>query len=349
LEKRTRQPLAKRPTVLRMIPVFKNVSMFRRMAAARERKISLPLHPDNGDEAAYANRIGNYSKGLPHNATGEVDPAAYESFLNALSTGQDADFENIVIGGNVGLVNPQAGLAFDLEGTDCHQMALEPPPTLASAERAGEAVECYWMSLLRDVNFSQYSTHPTALAACAELTRLSDFRGPKFNGEVVPQTLFRGFTSDDVLGPYVSQFLLKTMDFGAVTMVQKFNTYLPGTDYLTNVAAWLAVQNGNPPSDRNFVDPTPRYARNGRDLSAFVHVDVLYQAYFHACLWLLDNGALLNPGNPYGSSYLVSRSRTQAGFGTFGGPHIVTLLAEVCTRALKVVWFQVVCASHIAP
>jgi hypothetical protein len=28
------------------------------------------------------------------------------------------------------------------------------------------------------------------------------------------------------------------------------------------------------------------------------------------------------------------------GFGTFGGPHIKSLLAEVCTRALKAVWFQ---------
>ena len=38
--------------------------------------------------------------------------------------------------------------------------------------------------------------------------------------------------------------------------------------------------------------------------------------------------------NPY------SDSATQDGFGTFGGPHIVALLAEVSTRALKAVWYQ---------
>src|SRR5271168_344806 len=41
----------------------------------------------NGDEARYPNRIGNFSKGLLHNSIGEVDPASYQSLLNALSSG----------------------------------------------------------------------------------------------------------------------------------------------------------------------------------------------------------------------------------------------------------------------
>ena len=82
------------------------------------------------------------------------------------------------------------------------------------------------------------------------------------------------------------------------------------------------------------VDPQPRYLHRGRDLSAFVHMDVLYQAYFMACLWLIDHNAPLNPGNPY------LHSNTQAGFGTFGAPHIKALMAEVASRALKAVWYQ---------
>src|SRR5207244_4533712 len=77
-----------------------------------------------------------------------------------------------------------------------------------------------------------------------------------------------------------------------------------------------------------------RFVRNGRDLAPYVHIDVLFQAYFDACLWLIDNGAPLNPGNPY------NNSRTQAGFGTFGPPHFASLLAEVATRALNAVWYQ---------
>src|SRR6266568_9329161 len=53
-----------------------------RMSAAQaEFQQKPPPHPDNGDEVHYSKRIGNYSKGLPHNDLGEVDPAAYDALL----------------------------------------------------------------------------------------------------------------------------------------------------------------------------------------------------------------------------------------------------------------------------
>ena len=57
------------------------------------------------------------------------------------------------LGGGEKLVNPLAGLAFDLEGTDSHQLAIPPFPSLASRDLADQAVELYWMALCRDVNF----------------------------------------------------------------------------------------------------------------------------------------------------------------------------------------------------
>jgi len=45
-------------------------------AALAERRAHIPAQINNGDEALYSTRIGNYSKGLPHNQIGEVDPAA---------------------------------------------------------------------------------------------------------------------------------------------------------------------------------------------------------------------------------------------------------------------------------
>src|SRR4029434_3100349 len=81
-------------------------------------------------------------------------------------------------------------------------------------------------------------------------------------------------------------------------------------------------------------DPQGRYIRNGRDLAQYVHVDALYQAYLTACLILLDLGVPVDPGNPYATS------TTQDAFGTWGGPHILSLVTEVATRALKAVWYQ---------
>jgi hypothetical protein len=310
-----------------------------RMNAARDdRDAGMPVQIPNGDEDRYRDRIGNYSKGLPHNATGEVDPAAYQSLLTALSTANPQDFERIVMGGTVKLVNPQAGLAFDMEGLDSHQFGMGTPPAMASAERAGEAVEAYWMALLRDVHFADYETGPLAQAACAEMSRLSDFRGPKEGGKVTPKTLFRGFTSGDVTGPHISQFLLKPLEYGAIHIDQKINTYLPlnsgGADYMTDPASWRAVQDGAGPFGSNRIDTARRHIRNGRDLAAYVHIDVLFEAYMNACLWLLDNGAPLNPGNPYRTS------SNQSAFGTFGAPYIKALVAEAASRALKAAWYQ---------
>jgi hypothetical protein len=67
-------------------------------AAAFERSQPLPPHLNNGDETTHLNRIGNYSKGLPHDQFGEVDPAAYNSLLQAVNTGQPADFQAITLG-----------------------------------------------------------------------------------------------------------------------------------------------------------------------------------------------------------------------------------------------------------
>jgi hypothetical protein len=136
------------------------------------------------------------------------------------------------------------------------------------------------------------------------------------------------------VGPWVSQFLWKPVTIGAVTFNQTLKTNVPGVDYMTAYTDWLSIQNGNVPSAPLQYDPTLRYVRSGRDIAQWVHVDVLYQAYFQAALILMEMGAPLNPGNPY------VNSRTQTGFGTWGQPHIATIVAEMATRALKGVWFQ---------
>jgi hypothetical protein len=309
-------------------------------AAQEEREVPIPDHSNNGDESLYQNLIGSFSKGLPHDSNGEVDPRAYSALFAACVTGAPADFDAIPMGGNTPLIDPQAGAAFDLEGTDSHQLSIPPAPPLASAWRAGEAVEVYWQAILRDVPFSEYATDSNAQDAIAEINNLTEFRGPRdpATNTVTAQTLFRGFTAGDLAGPYISQFLYYTVEFGAAEVVQRFLTYLPlnkgGHDYLTTFDSWLHCQNGQGAFAANDYDPVRRYIRTGRDIGAYVHVDVLFEAYFNACLYLIDSGAPLNPGNPYVDS------PNQTGFGTFGPPHIKALLAEAATRALKAVWYQ---------
>src|SRR5438477_5132486 len=113
----------------------------RKDAALAEYHLPIVSHPNNGDEDLYSNKIGNYSKGLPHNSLGEVDLTAYNSYLAAIRSGLPSDFENIILGGNTRLTNPQCGLAFAMEGMDAGNSFEPPCPAVASHERADEAVE----------------------------------------------------------------------------------------------------------------------------------------------------------------------------------------------------------------
>jgi len=307
----------------------------RQEAALFQKDLPLPGHPCNGDENLYPNKIGNFSKGLPHNQLGEVDLNAYNALIRALSTGDPEDFEFIPLGGVTKLTNPQAAYAFEMAGPDSHHLSIIVPPALSSAEEASEMAEDYWMALTRDVPFTDYDTNPITLTAASDLSKFTDFRGPKVNGMVTTETLFRGNTPGDLVGPYISQFLWKDIPFGSTTIVQRYRTTMAGDDHLTSYQEWLNSQNGLAPASQNQFDPTPCYIRNGRDIGEWVHRDFSFQGPITACLILLGYGpAALSPTNPY------LRSLTQVGFSTFGAPHILDFVARAVRAALEAAWFQ---------
>lgn len=306
---------------------------------------SISTTGSNGDERDFPTFIGNFHKGLPHDQFGEVDPAAYKSLLKALNQPTQANFAAIQLGLGRKLTNPQSGLSTDQEGPDPKNLKMRSAPKLNSAEEAAEAVEDYWMALLRDVPFTQFDTDAQVAVAAQELSGLTDFTGPKTAGRVTPRTIFRGCSPGVGVGPYLSQFLLKDIPYGSLEISQRQKTVLgervlgPGNaDYLTKFPQWLAAQNGSTSFPPDQFDGTRRYIRNGRDLGQYVHVDALYEAYLNACLILLGMGTPEDNGNPYKPPNIASR--TQIGFGTFGGPHILSLVCEVATRALKAVWYQ---------
>src|SRR5260370_30931270 len=69
-------------------------------------------HRDNGDDELYPDRLGSFSKTLPHNDFGEVDQAAYNSLLHAVETGSPADFCTVplAVGARLKMANPLGGL-----------------------------------------------------------------------------------------------------------------------------------------------------------------------------------------------------------------------------------------------
>jgi membrane-associated phospholipid phosphatase len=314
---------------------LKEAYHLRKEAAHFQKKLPLPEQPCNRDEHLFINKIANYSKGLPHNSLGEVDLKAYKSFVHALRTGKSKDFEKILLGGVVKLSNPQGAYTFDLAGPDSHHLGIKAPPSFSSACEASEAAEVYWQALTRDVPFEYFHTNPLTTMAALDLSKFSDFRGPKVNELVTTQTLFRGDTPGDLIGPYISQFLWKDIPYGATAFIQRYSTTAAGDDHMTSYGEWLNIQNGLFPTTKNVLDPTPHYIRNNRDLASYVHKDFTYQSILSACLILSGFGeAALDPFNPY------LKSKTQVGFITFGTPHILDWVAKAAKTALEAGWFQ---------
>lgn len=299
----------------------------------------VPCHTNNGDEATYtATRAGSYSKGLPHNSLGIVDANAYATLLGAVESGIPAHFDAIPLGSGPSgrkLVNPQSGIAFNLIGGDPASFGTDPAPAISSSVFAHELAENYWMALARDVSFDQYGLNNVTLAAAAELSQTgwNDYGGPY--PAIAATNLFRGNAPGCNVGPYISQFLYLPCWFGANQISQKLAPPTPGVNFMTQWPEFLAIQNGQQPNATLTYDPSPRYIINGRDLSHWVHVDVLFQAYMHAALILMTTNAPLKPTVPY-----VTTEQNQMAFGTFGGPEIAGMLGEIAPIALKAAWYQ---------
>jgi len=315
--------------------------------ATWQANVAFPSHHTNGDEARYADKCGTYTKCVKQASSGKVDLAAYAAFRTALDSGNYSDFEAVPLGGTRTLNGPMGAYAYTLCGSDSAQFGsapspenqetqhvVPPAPALASPEYATELVELYWASLLRDVAFTDYHKSHIAREAAEELSSLPGYKGPEHNHKVTPELLFRGKFHGETAGPYISQFLITSTALGALPVDQRYITYQAGLDYMTDLATWSDVQNGISTGISNVTDPIHRYLHNGRGLAAYTHVDVLFQAYFTAFLVLQSIGTPLNPGIPYATS------KTQNGFGTFGGPDFAATLGTVAKIALNEVWYQ---------
>src|SRR5580658_6806883 len=242
-----------------------DASLRYRIETAKAEDVNVPEQADNGDAKRFTDFSGNYSKALAHDALGVPNLASYQSLIFALTNREFSDFQNITVGTpgggpNSKLVSPPAALAFDLEGLDSHATVIPPAPSVASAQTAAEQVEHYWAALLRDVPFDDYPSNALAAKAVADMNSLSFLKSAKnfeYPFPLTPQNLFRGqiFNGDgNVLGPYVSQFMVQPTFMGVQSLSQQYKTFLPGTsnDFMTNSSVYQLIQDGGASGSLSF-------------------------------------------------------------------------------------------------
>ncbi|MEO1092661.1 MAG: bromoperoxidase [Pseudomonadota bacterium] len=354
----------------------------------------------------------NFSKGLPHDVFGIVEPDAFRRFFSAINA-PDRSFDvplgpvdapvdthrppHVPAGYDPGASvrtfltreaqdpgevrrweSPVAGHVYDLEGPDAGSVGMSPAPRLGSDELAAEMAEDYAMALLRDEPFARFDDADPRLAAWASALGAMPWFDPEGDprdtggsqiseqaarrraarrrpgAPLSPGTMFRGSSPGCFDGPYLSQFLLQGtaaripdptgamvspkdgyIRYGAQRVDQRIEAHEQCVDYMQTWAAWLDVQNGAAVDGRDRFERKLRFITTPRDLASYVHFDALYQAYLNACLLLLAAGASGDAGLPEHGGR--GRAVTRAGFATFGGPHILTLVTETATRALKAV------------
>lgn len=355
-------------------------------------------HKNNLDES-FHKKLMSFTKGLKHNkVTGLIDDENdFKAFSKAIDTGKPDDYKNTPLrpdsdgwqsdlakDNNVKLrawESGSAGLAFDLQGPDAWAVTMPPAPSIVDDEDelTGEIAEVYAQALLRDVPFHLfYSKYRSNLVrrdrnkvneALDALNKLKYFKQKKRNGSLLSSdNVFRGFTEGDLIGPYISQFLLmgnagldtngdnsREFDpedgfirYGSITIDQRVRTAKENQNYMTRWDEYIDVQNGADFGGfEEYKRNNRRFITTGRDLATYVHYDALYEAYLNACLILLnansistlpeEKGNLFDPGVPFQAKDNIDH---QQGFALYGGPHILTLVTEVATRALKAVRFQ---------
>ncbi len=357
-------------------------------------------HRDNGDEKDFQNVgfVGSFTKGLPHNDnTGQIlDSEQFKRFRIAIHTGDFFNAQQPDLGRDPtstprwravqadipirGWESPSAGLTFEMHGPDSHSITMPPAPKLGTEEQTLEMAEVYWLALLRDVHFEQFqagNSGSTLNQAIAYLNALpskgNGRRRRRLNdgGQLDAQNIFRGATDGDLIGPYLSQFLLigspghegnkdnvtdGLIGYGALKIDQKLVPAQSELDHMTTWDVFLDVQDAanlkgedkfSPPGDSSSFLPK-RFITYPRDLATYVHFDALYEAYLNACLILLGFKAPVDPGISQLNNIFSPRAMALSagtfgrvdGFALFGDAHILNLVTEVSTRALKAVRYQ---------
>ncbi|MEL7488908.1 MAG: hypothetical protein AAGJ87_17055, partial [Pseudomonadota bacterium] len=298
---------------------------FMRNQNAKKNRLNSPNseQPNNTDEETYADFRGSFSKTLRHNQFGEVRPNSYQSYLRALDSRDNFDFENILVGAQndpnrIGLVSPQAAFAFDQSGRDGNTLRMPIAPTFNSAETAAEMGELYCMALCRDIPFTEYENR-NLIQRCSDdlnaFSRSDIF--PNENGAVTPATIFRGTLPGAEVGPFISQFLYLPFNFGRLEVEQRYDRPTKGAvnDFMTDYDEWLRIQRGRAPSEGTTFSGQKRFIATLRDGAEFVHVDFPVQSPLYAFLILLGfGGDAIDPNIPYTGAADV----TQDPFVSFG-------------------------------
>lgn len=278
-----------------------------------------------------------FSKTLKHNEIGLTSKEDLDKLINVSKTyGSKDAIDALASAQDPNKVRTLEGVAtgqsFIIRGCDTQFCDVSDQFLKAdSLENIAEMIEVYEKSLLRDVSFFDYENNNSdvirAIKSMNNYNNISAYTGPLTDSRIIDgKVLFRGNSTDELYGPYISQFLILPFKYNGINIEQQYpveNDVKNTTEYNT----YLDIQRGKITGSPNFSGEY-KYIYSGRVLGSVVHNDPMYYAYYNAALISLQNGLKLE----YNGTSVTSAWTDQ------GPPDCLASIAEVALAALRVAW-----------
>jgi hypothetical protein len=199
-----------------------------------------------------------YSKGIPHSDNKNPDQQHYQMLIDGI---RNKDLSKIIQVSTSCQKLADVYCIMDKEfiGLNKSSYKIENTPSPLSKRGAAELIELYNMSSARDVLFSEWTTSSIIQNVLTSMNLVKEhLQAPMENGQITINTLFRGPTTGDRIGPYVSQFLYYPVQIGALPVQQKYQSP-DSTNFMTSVQDYLNIWNGGNPSINPLLSGPTRY------------------------------------------------------------------------------------------
>ena len=286
--------------------------------------------------------------GVPYTYTKGLGSQTSNNFLEYLSAEDiddaidNANWSNITLEGQRKQVSPNSSQTFLTEGMDPWLGTMPAAPSATVSTTGYEMLDNYWMAYHRDTPFEDYPNVPDASSLDA------DYNGVNWWFDTSSNGLYRGPFHTST-GPYLSQFLLQDVSFGALKIEPKIDPIPAGAssaqDFGRSTSAWTdliegVILGGEPgPQSVMTTSSTRRYISNGRNLAIYVQADPSYYHYLSAALALLphvdgNNDIEFDNGLPF------VNSNTVFPYIDHGGAALLDLVARTARNALVAAWNQ---------
>jgi len=291
------------------------------------------------DYTSLLNGRAVFSKGFTHPDEKGPDYTVYQNFVNAIKN-KDQPAINAINNDRKKLVDSYCVCDYELFGLYKSSFQIENAPAPLSEKQAAELIEVYNQVLVRDVPFSEWSSSSTITDVLTSLNLVkSALGGPTQGGNITVDTLFRGPTTGDLIGPYVSQFFYYPITMGAITIEQKYVSPAP-TNFMNSVASYLNMWNGgNPVISPELTGPT-RYILTPRDAANYIHLDQIWQPHYMAAV------ILLNQKIPF--SYTCP-DRQGGKFINLGVNDLYQIMTDACKLSMSATWMYKWCQLGYRP